>query len=76
VNTGHVSVFEYPSAAAAESDAAKVSPDGSAVGSTSITWVGPPHFFKGGRLIAIYAGSDVGVLRPLEAVLGPPFAHR
>src|SRR5438552_17156441 len=31
VNTRVVNVFEYPSAAAAERDAAKISPDGSAV---------------------------------------------
>jgi hypothetical protein len=76
VNGGVTSVFEYPSVAAADRDAAKVSRDGSAVGSTMITWVGPPHFFKSGRLIVVYAGSDAAVLQPLEAVLGPPFAQR
>ena len=76
VNGGNVSVFEYQSIAAAESDAAKVARDGSAVGSTFITWVGPPHFFKSGRLIVLHAGESEAVLRPLEAVLGPPFAHR
>lgn len=76
VNTGHVNVFEYATLAAAESDAAKVSPDGSSVGSTMITWIGPPHFYKKDRLIVVYAGSADDVLRPLEAVLGPPFARR
>ena len=74
VNGGSVSVFEYPSNAAAESDAARVSRDGSVVGSTSITWVGPPHFYKSGRLIVLHAGNSQAVLGPLEAVLGPPFA--
>lgn len=76
VNTGVINVFEYPSLGAAESDASKVSRDGSAVGSTMITWVGPPHFYKSGRLIVVYAGSDAAVLQPLQAVLGPPFAQR
>jgi hypothetical protein len=76
VNAGNVSVFEYASTAAADGDASKVSPDGSSVGSTMITWIGPPHFYKSGRLIVLYAGSSEAVLRSLEAVLGPPFAHR
>ena len=76
VNGGNVSVFEYPSIAAAESDAAKVSRDGSVVGSTIITWIGPPHFYKSGRLIVLHAGNSPAVLGPLEAVLGPPFARR
>ncbi len=74
VNREHINVFEYPSAAAAESDAAKVSPDGSSVGTTMISWIGPPHFYKSGRLIVTYAGSTESVLKPLEAVLGKPFA--
>ncbi len=76
VNTGFINVFEYPTVAAAESDAAKVSPDGSFVGSAVITWIGPPHFYKSGLLIVVYAGSADAVLQPLEAVLGTPFAHR
>ena len=74
VNGGNVSVFEYASSAAADSDAAKVSRDGSAVGSTIITWVAPPHFYKSGRLIVLHAGSSQAVLGPLQAVLGAPFA--
>lgn len=74
VNGGTVSVFQYASIAAADSDAAKVSRDGSMVGSTIITWVGPPHFYKSGRLIVLHAGNSQTVLGPLEAVLGPPFA--
>jgi hypothetical protein len=80
VNTGSVTVFEYPSAAAAESDAAKVSPDGSGVigdrCAALITWVGPPHFYKADQLIVVYAGSADDVLRPLGEVLGKPFARR
>jgi hypothetical protein len=78
VNTGSVSVFEYPSEAAAESDAANVSPHGSGtVGggcAALITWVGPPHFYKADQLIVVYAGSADDVLRPLESVVGKPFA--
>lgn len=80
VNTGVVNVFEYPTVADAESDAAKVSTDGSGVVgdrcAALITWVGPPHFYKSDRLIVVYAGSADAVLQPLEKVLGKPFAQR
>jgi hypothetical protein len=80
VNTGTINVYEYPTAAAAEADAVRVSPDGSGVAGDQcaalITWVGPPHFYKTGQLIVVYAGSAADVLRPLEAVLGKPFANR
>jgi hypothetical protein len=76
VNDRTISVFEYASAAAAGADAAKVSPDGSAVGNTMITWVASPHFYKAGALIVIYAGTDDAVLGPLEQTVGKPFAYR
>jgi hypothetical protein len=80
VNTGGVNVFEYPAASDAEADARKVSPDGSGLTGDGcvalITWVGPPHFYKSDRLIVVYAGRADDVLRPLEAVLGKPFASR
>jgi hypothetical protein len=71
-----VQVFEYSDATAAEAQAALVSPSGSAVGTTKIHWVGPPHFFKKGRLIVLYVGDDDKVLNALEAVLGRQFAGR
>ena len=80
VNSGSINAFEYPTAAAAESDATKISPDGSGVTTTGcaalITWVGPPHFYRRDQLIVVYAGSANDVLRPLEAVSGKPFATR
>jgi hypothetical protein len=69
-----VQVFEYSDAAAAEAEAALVSSSGSTVGTTKIQWVGPPHFFRKGRLIALYVGDNGRVLKALEAVLGPQFA--
>jgi len=76
VNAESLNVFEYSTVAAAAGDAAKVSPDGSSIGSTMLTWIGPPHFYRNGRVIVLYAGSVGAVLLPLEAVLGKPFAHR
>lgn len=75
VNAESLNVFEYSTVAAAERDAAKVSPDGASIGATAMRWIGPPHFYKNGRLIVLYAGTAEQVLVPLEAVLGRPFAH-
>jgi hypothetical protein len=70
----HVQVFEYPSAAEAEAQAALVSPNGRTVGTAKPHWLGPPHFFKRGKLIALYLGDDAKTLQALEAELGPQFA--
>ncbi len=76
VNGGDVQVFEYADAAAAETEAALVSPDGSSVGTSMIGWVAPPHFYKAGRLIVLYVGDSTDVISVLEAELGQQFAGR
>jgi hypothetical protein len=70
----HVQVFEYPDRAKAEKDAAQVSADGMTIGTAKPHWLGPPHFFRSGKLIVLYVGNDEKVLRALQARLGPPFA--
>ena len=69
-----VQVFQFANAAAAEAEAAPISPDGMSVGTRKIFWVGPQHFFKQGRLLVLYVGDNAKVLRSLEAVLGQQFA--
>jgi hypothetical protein len=69
-----VQVFQYANAAAADAEAAPISRDGMAVGTRKIFWVGPPHFFKQGRLLVLYVGNDDKVLKALEAALGRQFA--
>ncbi len=76
VNGGDVQVFEYADAAAAEAEAALVSPDGSSIGTSMPFWVGPPHFYKAGRLIVLYVGDSEAVTDVLESVLGQQFAGR
>ena len=76
VNGGDVQVFEYADAAAAEAEAALVSPDGSSVGTSMIGWVASPHFYKAGRLIVLYVGDSEAVTDVLESVLGQQFAGR
>ena len=71
-----VQVFEYANAAAADAEAAPISRDGMSVGTRKIFWVGPPHFFKQGRLLVLYVGENEKVLGTLAAVMGPQFAGR
>ena len=76
VNGEQVQVFEYADESAVEADASKVSPDGGTVGTTMITWVATPHFFRSGRVMVLYVGDDASTLKVLETVLGPQFAGR
>ncbi len=76
VNGGDVQVFEYADAATADAEAALISPDGSSIGTTMVSWVAAPHFYKTGRLIVLYVGDNASVLNALEGVLGPQFAGR
>jgi hypothetical protein len=39
-----------------------------------LTWVDTPHFYKAGRIIVLYLGSDQAVLDVLNQILGQQFA--
>jgi hypothetical protein len=74
VNEQQLQVFEFANEGAAEEAAATVSPDGSSVGTTMLTWIDTPHFYQAGKLILLYVGSDAELLPVLESILGAPFA--
>ena len=74
VNGVDVTVFAYSSNDRAAADAAKVSPTGSSIGQTQISWIDTPHFYKRDRLILLYVGHSADLLTVLDAVVGPPFA--
>ena len=76
VNAADVQVFEYESAEAMESEASEVSSDGGSIGTSMVSWMDTPHFYKIGRMIVLYVGSDTTVLELLEGILGPQFAGR
>jgi len=71
-----IQVFEYADEAAAQADSESVASDGSSVGTSMPFWVDDPHFFRSGKLVVLYLGSDQSLLTALEAVLGPQFAGR
>jgi hypothetical protein len=74
VNGLDVQVYEYQDAAAAEAEAATVSPSGSMIGTSIVEWIAPTHFYRAGKLIVLYVGADEALTRTLEALLGPQFA--
>jgi hypothetical protein len=75
VNGADVQVFEYPNAARADSDAARVSPNGTPIGQAQISWMDTPSFYKRDRVIVLYVGHAVDISQRLESILGPPFAR-
>jgi hypothetical protein len=74
VNGEEVQVFEYPYASTANAQAARVSNTGSTVGTSMISWVNTPHFFKKSGLIVLYVGKNQSILDALKKVLGEQFA--
>ena len=76
VNGEDVQAFEFASEVEADAIAETVSVDGSSVGTSMISWVAPPHFYKAGRLIVVYVGSNSGVIDLIQEILGPQFAGR
>lgn len=62
-------LFQYPSAEAAAADADELGPGGAPPG-VHINWLAPPHFFRAGRLLALYVGSDAETLSVLRDLLG------
>jgi hypothetical protein len=73
VDGGTIQSYEYENEQAAAADAGKIQPDGTIPG-TQVTWVADPHFYRTGKLLVIYPGSDQKILDALEANLGEPFA--
>jgi hypothetical protein len=74
VNGVDLQIFEYENEAAMEADAAQVAPDGGSIGTSMVNWIDPPHFYKSGRILVLYLGSDQAILDLLDKVLGPQFA--
>jgi len=77
-----IQVYEYATASDVDTQASHISPDGSTFTVKSLTgtsgsavdWVGPPHFYKQGRVIVLYVGKNSTVTQTLTKVLGRQFA--
>jgi ketosteroid isomerase-like protein len=76
IGDDELQVFEFPTATAAQEAAASVEPDGATIGTSSMHWMAPPHFYRHGRLVVLHLGSSPAVADALGKALGAPFAGR
>lgn len=74
VNSYDVQVFEYSSTEEAEAQAALVALNGSSIGTSMVTWMDTPNFFKAGQIIVLYVGHEALTLDHLMQALGLQFA--
>jgi len=74
VDGSEVQVFEYPSEEEALLAAGTISSDGGSIGTTMVSWIEAPHFFRSGSLIVLYVGEEDLVVETLKVVLGPQIA--
>jgi hypothetical protein len=74
VNGESVHAFDYTNETTAEGEARLVSADGSSIGTTSVSWVSTPHFYKRSSTVAPYVGQSSEITRAFTNVLGPQFA--
>lgn len=87
VNGERIHVLEYDNKNLANEEAAIIDPDGFGMekaaeeGSSvamAISWIGPPHFYKKGRLIVLYVdesfGANPSTRGIIENILGMQFA--
>jgi len=76
---GVLHVFKFADAVAAKEAAARVQPGGYMVRSTSginqaVDWAAPPHWYRDGKEIAVYIGTESEVIDALGEVAGQQFA--
>ena len=69
-----VQVFQYADQKTADAQAAQVSPKGTSVGGSAISWVATPHFYKRSKVVVVYVGDNEKVLKLLIEALGEQFA--
>lgn len=69
-----VQVFEFGTEEEAIRAAEDINPDGSGTKTMMITWIEPPHFYRKGKIIVLYLGTDAKMLSLLESALGKQFA--
>lgn len=74
INGDDVHIFEFTTETIATSAASTVAAAGTPIGTTQVTWISPPHFYRRTRFIALYLGGAGETVRALDAVFGKPFA--
>jgi hypothetical protein len=72
INEHRIYIYEFPDTSTADSQADTISNDGFSIGNAMIDWIDKPHFYKQGKLIVSYIGSDNEILGNLKKILGEP----
>ncbi len=70
VNGQQVQVFEFDSSSARQEAQDMISSTGDSIGGYVPSFVGTPHFWAQGRLLALYVGNNQEVINALNSVLG------
>lgn len=73
IDSDQIIIFEYDSGSELTRDAARISANGSTIDKKQYAWQGAPHFYKSGRVLVLYLGSNQRTLALLSYVLGQPF---
>ena len=71
-----IQVYAYADMDTAMQEAALVDANGSAIGTSMVSWMMPPHFYQSGNLIVIYLGTDTDMMILLEGILDSQFAGK
>jgi hypothetical protein len=74
VNGQSVEVFEWADEASREAVSRTITPQGQ-FGTTQVEWVGKPHFWASGKIIALYVGDNAEVVELLTGALGAPITQ-
>lgn len=75
VNGGiEIELYEFADKEKLDAVAAQISPDGSTIGGETVSWPGPPHFYRTDRVLILYFGNDADNRREFEAAFGAQFA--
>lgn len=74
VNGGIIGVYEFENSDMAKKDAATISNNAFTIGHSMISWVSDPHFFRKGKVIIEYVGTNIKLLKDLESIVGSQIA--
>lgn len=71
-----VNVYVFPTADDSKAVADRIDPDDpSNLGTSMVSWIGAPRFWRAERLLVLYLGDDPAVESGLTSILGAPFAR-
>lgn len=74
VHGSPVLFLEYSSDSDVEEVIRSISPDGRKIGDKEVTEENTPHFFRKGKVLALYFGDRETTLQALESTMGAQFA--